>query len=123
MKKILFIFLSLFILNGCTKNEPFYLNDEYYEKSEFVEIDNTKLKELENTGESFALVVYNSSNIDYNYNALDCYLIIRNSNVTIRYVVDNCELGVNNVYVSKMSGDSKTILSKIKKLIDETNGQ
>lgn len=61
MKKILFIFLSLFILNGCTKNEPFYLNDEYYEKSEFVEIDNTKLKELENAGESFALVVYNSS--------------------------------------------------------------
>ena len=97
-----------------------HLNGFHYDKMELCQIHDSYIYDIE--GGSATIEVKNS-NIDYNYNALDCYLIIRNSNVTIRYVVDNCELGVNNVYVSKMSGDSKTILSKIKKLIDETNGQ
>ena len=54
---LLLISITIFVL----KNKPelkFYLEDKYYEKSGFVDIDNTKLNELIDSKESFALFIY-----------------------------------------------------------------
>ena len=54
---LLLISITIFVL----KNKPelkFYLEDKYYEKSGFVDIDDTKLNELIDSKESFALFVY-----------------------------------------------------------------
>lgn len=54
---LLLISITIFVL----KNKPklkFYLEDKYYEKSGFVDIDNTKLNKLIDSKESFALFIY-----------------------------------------------------------------
>ena len=57
MKKIIYIFLLLLVLTGCTK-EKFKLEDKYYNNPEFTEIDSKKLNELEDNSESFLVMVY-----------------------------------------------------------------
>lgn len=59
MKKVLLLILSLVLINGCTKKEAIYLDEDYYEKSEFVELENQDLLDLEKNKESFIIVVYN----------------------------------------------------------------
>lgn len=54
---LLLISITIFVLKN--KSElKFYLEDKYYEKSGFVDIDDTKLNELIDSKESFALFVY-----------------------------------------------------------------
>ena len=57
MKKILYIFLLIILLTGCTK-EKIKLNDTYYNNPSFEEIDSKRLKELEDNSESFLIMVY-----------------------------------------------------------------
>ena len=57
MKKILYIFVLLIILTGCTK-EKFKLEDKYYNNPEFTEIDSKELKEMEDNSESLLVMVY-----------------------------------------------------------------
>ena len=57
MKKILCILLVVILLTGCNK-EKFSLENKYYDNGEFLEIDKTKLNELEDNSESFLVMVY-----------------------------------------------------------------
>lgn len=57
MKKIIYIFLLLLVLTGCTK-EKFKLEDKYYNNPSFEEIDSKQLNELEDNKESFLVMVY-----------------------------------------------------------------
>lgn len=58
MKKVLLTILLMILCIGCTKQEKFSLEDKYYNNGDFVEIENDKLKELENNSESFLVMVY-----------------------------------------------------------------
>ena len=55
MKKILLV-ICLFLV-GCTSS-PFYLEDEYYDKGELIEIDGAKLDKLEGDKKSFGILIY-----------------------------------------------------------------
>ncbi len=57
MKKILCILMVVILLTGCNK-EKFSLENKYYDNGEFLEIDKTKLNELEDNSESFLVMVY-----------------------------------------------------------------
>lgn len=56
MKKVLCLLLVI-LLVGCSK-EKFSLEDKYYNNGNFQEIENDKLKALENNSESFLVMVY-----------------------------------------------------------------
>lgn len=61
MKKIIkYFFLVFLLLTGCQKEEnySYNLSEEYKQDVGFIEIDNSKLKELENNQKSFAVFVY-----------------------------------------------------------------
>lgn len=61
MKKVLLIICSILLLTGCNKSEElFYLDDEYYDSYNLIELDNVSLEELQNNESSFALLVYSS---------------------------------------------------------------
>lgn len=61
MKKVLFIILCLFFICGCdNKIEKFYLNDEYYNKYELIDITSDEFNELENNKKTFAILVYSN---------------------------------------------------------------
>lgn len=61
MKKIIVVILSLLILTGCNKQiEKYYLSDEYYNEYNLIELDDVSFSELENSKDSFALLVYST---------------------------------------------------------------
>lgn len=56
MKKVFILLLSiLFLATGCDKT--FYLDDEYYENNELIEIDSEGIKKLEEDKKSFLVFV------------------------------------------------------------------
>ena len=61
MRKIIkYFFLVFLLLTGCQKEEnySYNLSEEYKQDIGFIEIDNSKLKELESNQKSFAVFVY-----------------------------------------------------------------
>ncbi len=68
---VIILFLVLLIFQ---KEKPFYLNDEYYGNSSLIEIDNAKLKTLEENKTSFVVFVYLpycNTSYDFNNNILE----------------------------------------------------
>ena len=58
MRKLGILLLTFFLLTGCGKEEPFYLNEEYYGTSNITEIAASELQELEEQQASFVVFVY-----------------------------------------------------------------
>lgn len=58
MKKILGILIVLLLLTGCNEETPFYLEDEYYGSSKFIDLDENTLNSLIEDKKSFALFIY-----------------------------------------------------------------
>lgn len=77
MKKIILIITCL-IITGCA-NQKFYLDDEYYESSNLIEITNNELKELEKDKKSFIVFV----------NMPSCYAAISFGNIIDELLDDN----------------------------------
>lgn len=66
--KTLVLILICIITFGCN-NKTFTLEDKYYEKSEFIEIDTNKFNELKEDKESFAVFIYQPlCSTSYNFN-------------------------------------------------------
>lgn len=65
MKKVgllLLSFLLILVISGCDKKEEkFYLEDNYYVSEEMEDVPGTKIEELEDNEESFAVFVYMAS--------------------------------------------------------------
>ena len=57
MKKVLLGIILIIFIVGCTQ-EKFALTDKYYDNPSFEEINQTELKELEKSKESFLIMVY-----------------------------------------------------------------
>ncbi len=55
MKKILLL-IAIFLLVGCSNNKAFYLTDKYYNKGDFIEVNEEDI----NYDESFVLYTHNS---------------------------------------------------------------
>ena len=58
MKKIV-ILIAIFLLVGCTKKiDKFYLNNEYYNKGDYISLDSVKLEEIRNN----SMIIYTYNN-------------------------------------------------------------
>ena len=62
MKKVALLLLSFCLLVGCSKTiSPFDLEDKYYGTKDLEDVPGSKIKELEDDKESFAVFVYMAS--------------------------------------------------------------
>lgn len=60
MKKVILIIIFILSMTGCGKeSNKFYLNEEYYNDSRLVDIDNLELISMFDTNKSFILFTYN----------------------------------------------------------------
>ncbi len=60
MKKVILIIIFILSMTGCSKeSNKFYLNEEYYNDSRLVDIDNLELISMLDTNKSFILFTYN----------------------------------------------------------------
>ena len=100
MKKILSIFLLLIILTGCTK-EKFKLEDKYYNNPEFIEIDSTKIKELEKNKESFLVMVYTEGC----FSCMDFEEVL--TNFTTEYNLQIFRINITDIENTNISGKVK----------------
>ena len=57
MKRIIYLIMVCLLLSGCLKKQPFYLDNEYYEKSEIITITNEELKQLELDKKNFLVFI------------------------------------------------------------------
>ena len=60
MKKVLLLLtIVLFIFTGCEKEDRFHLDDKYYGNYKFIDIDNTKIDELQKNKASYLVFTFN----------------------------------------------------------------
>lgn len=61
MKKVVLLLCMILFLTGCgTDDNKFYLDEKYYGLSEFILVDENKVRELQENEASYVLFTYNS---------------------------------------------------------------
>lgn len=93
-------FLSIIAIK-VQKERPFYLDNDYYKTTSLTEIDNTKLKDLENSKKTFVVFVYQplcSSSENINSYVLD---------ILNTYKMGFYKISFSNIEDSKMDNKIK----------------